>query len=487
MKKHFLNMKDEERKDKVQSKCGLCITHTLHDAYSFIKSLQHRGREACGIFAIGDKIDVVKWVGNVSRVDLIDLHKILPAHKYHTYGAHVRYATKGREDKILEDSHPHVIGGIREHKGDHIIIRDCTAVAIHNGQVNFSEKENPNEECDTKLLLRYYLKKGELELMKKMIGSYTLALAQKGKKEIIVMRDRTGLKPGCLGLKDGKYCVASEDIALRENGAKFLEDLDPGVVYYLSDTGNYRKLKVVPSNIKHCFFEWNYIADSQSILNGVSVLRMRQELGKALAEEFHPNDIDVVTFLPRCPEAAARVFAKTLGKEHRFRPVFYKLRGERAFQGTNKEERKHSIKGNLHLLPDSEFLKGKVVACIDDSTIRGNNSKYAKELFDKIGVKKVYFLNYTPRIGIIGSDGIARGCMFGVDMPPNDEFIVRTSDGKNNRSDKEISDEIGMTIYFLSVEGMLRAFERLGLKKENLCYYCIGGNHPFKDLSKYKA
>jgi len=319
--------------------------------------------------------------------------------------------------------------------------------------------------------------------MKNIPGSYTLAIADKRKKEVIVMRDRTGIKPGCLGLKDGKYCAASEDIALKENGAKFIEDLDLGTIYYLNPNGSYTKRKIISPKLKHCFFEWNYIADAESIINGLGVIRIRHELGKVLAEEFHPKDIDFITFLPRCPEVAARSYAKTLGKESKFRPVFYKLRGERAFQGTNSTERKSSIKSNLHVLPNMEkILKGKVIACIDDSTVRGNNSKYAKELFDKAGAKKVYFLNYTPRIGVIGNDGIPRGCMFGVDMPPEDDFIVRTKDKKGNRSNKEISEELGMEIYFLSVEGMLRAFEHLGIRKEDLCYFCIGGEHPFKDM-----
>jgi amidophosphoribosyltransferase len=466
--------------ETTHSKCGICVAHTLHDVYSFVKDLQHRGREACGIFAVGETIDVIKWSGPVSKVDLIDLHKIFPASKYHVYGAHVRYATKGREDKILEDAHPHVIGGKVELRGDHIIIRDCEAVAIHNGQVNFNQNGSRDFECDTKKLLRYYKKYGEKNLMKNITGAYTLAIAEKGRKEVVILRDRTGIKPGCLGLKDGKYCVASEDIAFKENGAKFIEDLDPGTIYYIYDNGSYKKTKVITPNIKHCFFEWNYVADARSVMNGLSVLRIRHELGRTLAEEFCPGDIEVITFLPRCPENAARAYAKHCGKENKFRPVFYKLRSERAFQGTNKADRENSIKSNLHLLPGIEkVLKGKVIACIDDSTIRGNNAKHARDLFKKSGAKKIYFLNYTPRIGIIGSEGRPRGCMFGVDMPPNDDFIVRTKDKTQNRGDSEISQEIGMEVYFLSVEGMFRAFERAGMQRENLCCFCIGGKHPF--------
>jgi len=462
----------------IQSKCGLCVAHTLHDAYSFIKSLQHRGREACGIFALGNnRLDVIKWKGAVTKVDLVDLHKIFPAHLYHTFGAHVRYATKGREDKILEDAHPHVIGGKIDDRGTHIIIRNCDAIAIHNGQVNFKEQE-----CDTKLLLKYYLKNKEKSLVENIPGSYILAIADKKRNQVLVMRDRFGVKPACLGFKDGKYCIASEDIALIENGARFIEDLDAGVAYYLTNDGNCKKT-IISQNFskRHCFFEWNYIADQRSLINGLSVLKLRQELGKALAEEFHPNDTDIVTFLPRCPEGAARSYSKALGVEHKFLPVFYKLRGERSFQGTTKEDRASSIESNLHILPEAEKkIKGKVVLMIDDSTIRGNNSRHACNLLRKYGAKKIYLVNYTPKIGIIGSDKIQRGCLFGVDMPPGDDFIVLDKTKKMNATNEEIDLKLGVKTHFLSVEKMLETFEKAGIPRTSLCTFCIGGEHPFR-------
>ena len=80
----------------VRHNCGLTVAHSLHDAYRFIHSLQHRGREAAGIAAVGDgRIDVIKWKGGVSRFDVTDLHKIFLSPNYHTYMAHVRYATRG--------------------------------------------------------------------------------------------------------------------------------------------------------------------------------------------------------------------------------------------------------------------------------------------------------------------------------------------------------------------------------------------------------
>lgn len=467
---------------KVRHNCGIAVTHTLHDAHSFIKSLQHRGREACGIAAIGATIDVVKWQGNVSKVDLVDLYKLLPAQNYKMFLAHVRYATQGREDQVVQDAHPHVIGGTTINRGDHIIIKNCDAVIVHNGQVDVKAIfGKDNGECDTKQILEEYWTSESHNLIKKIPGSFTLAIADKRRKEVIVMRDKYGMKPGVLGLKDGKYCVASEDIALKENGANLIEELRPGSIYYLSFDGDYRRRDIEEPCVKHCFFEWNYISDVNSVLNGVSVRRVREELGKEMAKEFKPRDIDVITFLPRCPEVAARAFARVIKAESKFAPIFYKLRGERSFQGTTKNERTSSIKSNLHLLPEfSNFLKDKTIVLIDDSTIRGNNSKRARELLLGAGVKKIYLLNYTPKIGIIGKDKIKRGCLFGVDMPPEDDFVVRTSDKKKNRTDSEISKELGMETFFLSPEGLFRVFERLGIPRKNLCSYCIGGDFPFK-------
>ena len=468
----------------VRHNCGLTVAHSLHDAYRFIHSLQHRGREAAGIAAVGDgRIDVIKWKGGVSRFDVTDLHKIFLSPNYHTYMAHVRYATRGSKDKILEEAHPHVIGGTVEHRDNHILIWDCDVAAVHNGQVDraFFQDTAPlhlYSSCDTETLLYLYRERGAHNFLKEVPGAYTLAIADKRERDVIAIRDRTGIKPGVLGWKDGKYVMASEDIAFRKNGGEYVEDLEPGAIYHLTPEGNYRKQVVVSTDLAYCFFEWNYITDLDSIINGVSVRRIRESLGEILSEEFLPPDVDLVTYLPRCPEVAARAYAKQA--ELPFEPVFYKMRGERSFQGSTAGERKESIDQNLHLLPGmAQKLKGKTVILIDDSIIRGNNSKRACDLlYEKAGVKQAYLVSYTPPIGIIGDDGVPRGCTFGVDMPPDpppgDEFIAR------GRTAEAIGEAMGMPVIYLSQQGMLEAFACAGLPERDLCTYCIGGRMPFE-------
>jgi amidophosphoribosyltransferase len=472
--------------EEIGHNCGLCVTHSLRDTYLFIQSLQHRGREAAGIAAIGnDRIDVIKWKGPVNMFGQTDLYKIFPSHDYHSYMAHVRYATRGRKDQILEDAHPHVIGGKEENRGNHVLIRDCEMVGVHNGQVNEEYLSHVNDEnlrtgCDTEALLHFLRDKGEEEFLKQIPGSYTIAIADRQRKDILVLRDRTGIKPGVLGWKDGKYGIASEDIAFRKNGGEFIEDLDPGAVYYLTPEGNFRKTKMTEAKIAYCFFEWNYLSDYESVLNGISVRKVRELLGEILAEEFHP-DADLVTFLPRCPEVAARSYARKTGIP--YMPLFYKMRGERAFQGSTVDDRKKSINENLHLspriyeFPIKKFLEGKRIVSIDDSMVRGNNSKRERDLlYNEGGADRVYHVNYTPPIGVLGKDGVPRGCLFGVDMPPDDNFIAR------GRTQEEISTEMGMPVIYISTEGMLKVFKKLGIPERNLCTYCIGGMHPFSKV-----
>ena len=73
--------------EQVRHNCGFSVAHTLHDAHRFIRSLQHRGREAAGIAAVGDnRIDVIKWAGGVER---------FPPHRHLLFVAFFPYVVAG--------------------------------------------------------------------------------------------------------------------------------------------------------------------------------------------------------------------------------------------------------------------------------------------------------------------------------------------------------------------------------------------------------
>src|SRR3989344_740924 len=470
----------------LQDKCGFCVGHSLHDVYSMSETLQHRGRGFAGIAAMNDKsIDVIKWMGPVNSFDIADMHKIFPGkNHYHLFMAHVRYPTKGRKDSIM-DAHPHVIGGEIHERHGHILITNCNMALVHNGQVDekyFKEidRKNFKTPCDSEALLHYYEKFGEVELMKKIPGSYSMAIADRRKREVIVMRDRTGIKPGAIGLKDGKHQAASEDRALIHNGGKLIKEMNPGSIYYFNIDGECPRTDIISPKQRICFFEFNYLLHHESTLRGISVNSIRDSLGERLGLEFResfPNEkIDFVSYLPRCPEPAANGFSRATGIP--FEEIFYKIRAERSFQGPNKEERTNSIKHNLNLTPNAtKELPGKTPVIIDDSIVRGTNIKQARELlYEKGKVKKAFFLSYTPPIGIIGEDGEPRGCYYGVDIPNDDNFIAR--DGLRNKSIEEISKEVNMPVFYISKQGMESVFNKYGISLDQLCTYCIGGERP---------
>jgi len=67
------------------------------------------------------------------------------------------------------------------------------------------------------------------------------------------------------------------------------------------------------------------------------------------------------------------------------------------FLGSDMKDRQSSIKTNLHVRPQAKKFRGKRLAIVDDSTVRGNNSKRAAEILrERVGVKDVIHLNYTP-------------------------------------------------------------------------------------------
>ena len=102
---------------------------------------------------------------------------------------------------------------------------------------------------------------------------------------------------------------------------------------------------MAPLALAHCFFEWNYFADRDSIVEWLYVKKLRRALGEMLAEELELERVDFVSYFPRAPEDVARGLARVSGKP--FQPLFYKLRGERAFQGPPPDERSQSISQNI--------------------------------------------------------------------------------------------------------------------------------------------
>lgn len=83
-------------------------------------------------------------------------------------------------------------------------------------------------------------------------------------RKLIGVRDPLGLKPLCLGKRDGSYMIASESCALSAIGAEFVRDIRPGEIVTITKDG-------ITSNVSFVRKKEHIVFLSTFILQGLTV------------------------------------------------------------------------------------------------------------------------------------------------------------------------------------------------------------------------
>ncbi|HSR74392.1 MAG TPA: amidophosphoribosyltransferase, partial [Sulfurovum sp.] len=298
------------------------------------------------------------------------------------------------------------------------------------------------------------------DLLTKIEGAYCLAIQSRSK--MFVIRDRFGIRPLSLGrLKDGGYIVASETCAFDLVGAEFIRDVEPGEMLTFEEGKEPQSEKVFEQDYHPCAFEYIYFARPDSIIDGKNVYEMRLKMGKRLAKET-PADVDIVLPVPDSGVAAAKGYADGLGVPFEMGIVRNHYVG-RTFIEPTQEIR--DLKVKLKLSPIEHLIKGKKVAIIDDSLVRGTTSKQIVRMLKEAGAKEVHMRIAAPEIKF--------PCRYGIDTPTKEELI------STKFTPEEIADKIGAdSLGFLSIEGLI---ESLGTERNYSLVsfdgkYFAGGN-----------
>jgi len=406
-------------------------------AYYSLFSMQHRGQEATGIsVANGERIATYKKRGMVSDVfsqttlDSLDGGCAV---------GHNRYSTAGNES--AGDVQP----VFAKYKLGEISV-------VHNGNlINKHEVRNElidkgaifQTDMDTENIIHLIAKsqKGSLvdrikDMLTKIEGAYCLAIQSRSK--MFVIRDRFGIRPLSLGkLKDGGYIVASETCAFDLVGAEFMRDVEPGEMLTFEEGKEPKSEKVFEQDFHPCAFEYIYFARPDSTIDGKNVYEMRLEMGKRLAKET-PADVDLVLPVPDSGVAAAKGYADELGVPFEMGIVRNHYVG-RTFIEPTQEIR--DLKVKLKLSPVKHLIKGKRVAIIDDSLVRGTTSKQIVRMLKEAGAKEVHMRIAAPEIKY--------PCRYGIDTPTKDELI------STKFTPEEIANNMGAdSLGFLSIEGL---------------------------------
>jgi len=448
--------------------CGLFGVFGHQDAvqktFLGLYALQHRGEESCGIATTdGKKILSCRAMGLVSEGLTPDA---LESVKNPTAIGHVRYSTTGASR--IENAQPFVAN----------YANGQIAIAHNGNLVNTAELRREYERhgavfqttMDTEVIVHLIAKpshasreEGFVHCLNHLKGAYSLLILTPD--EMVAARDPHGYRPLSLGVVDGAHVVASETCALRQVGAEYIRDVDPGEMIRISKWGM-RSHRFVPEGQirpQHCIFELIYFARPDSSVFGQNVHEVRKKLGAQLARE-HPVEADVVIPVPDGGNSAAIGYAQESGipldrgfiRNHYIGRTF--IQAEQGARASNVA---------IKLSPLAEVVKGKRVIVVDDSIVRGTTSRAKLAQLRAAGARELHMRVTCPPHCF--------PCYYGIDFQAEGELIAA------RHSVDEIRDFLKLdSLGYLSVDGMLDCVRP---PRENYCTACFTGKYaiPVKD------
>lgn len=419
-------------------------------------ALQHRGQESSGIASTeGAAIRVVKDEGLVAHVYDEDLLTLLSG--FSAIG-HNRYGTSG--------------GSGKQHAQPVMSSQGLIALA-HNGNLPSTIKletflraksipiEGMNDSEMMHAAIEYYFAKGNtIEIcIKKAFPLFTgvFCLLVMTNDKMVAVRDSKGVRPLSLAKLNGGYIVSSETCAIDTIGATFIRDIEPGEMVIIDASGLHSQTLAKGQN-KLDVFEFVYFARPDSMLMGKCVNEVRKNLGRYLAKEYLVK-ADVIIPVPDSAIPAAMGYAEASGIP--FDLGLIKNRYiHRTFIRPAQKLREKDL--DMKLNPLHSIIKGKRIAVVDDSIVRGSTAKKLVEKLRKHGAKEVHLL--------ISSPPVVYPDFYGIDTPNQKELIA------SQISIPEIVKYLKAdSLHFLSYQGLIEA---IGVKDVQLCTSCFTGNYP---------
>jgi amidophosphoribosyltransferase len=355
---------------------------------------------------------------------------------------HVRYSTSGSSE--LRNAQPFVF----EYAGGQLAI-------AHNGNiVNANELRAELDasgsifqtSSDTEVIVHLMAKAREPDVLGKLIaalrrvrGAYSLVLLTHDAK-MIGVRDPNGFRPLVIGRLKDAFVLSSETCSFDLIEAEFIREVEPGEIVVIDKGGMASHRLPDPAAPTFCVFEHVYFARPDSFLNGKSVYRAREKLGKRLAQEA-PVVADVVIPVPDSGVPAAVGYAN----EAKIPFEMGLLRSH--YVGRTFIEPQDSIRHfgvRLKLSVVRSIVDGKRVVVVDDSLVRGTTSRKIVKMLRNAGAREVHLRISAPPT--------THPCFYGIDTPTRSELVAAS----------HTVEEIGRyvtcdSIAYLSHEGMMAA------------------------------
>lgn len=457
---------DWDDDDKPKDECGVFSVFGHPQAaeltYLGLRALQHRGQESAGIVVSdSESFSYHHAMGLVADIFNTD---ILAKLSGEMAIGHNRYSTAGSSK--IENAQPLV----RQYK------RGPLAIAHNGNLINAFRIRSDLEESgsifsstsDTEVIAhliaqsRHVLLEDRImDALREVRGAYSLIFM--GKSIMVGVRDPHAFRPLWLGRLDQAYVLASETCAFDVIEAEPIREVAPGEMVVITSIDEEPKSFFIGSaelELSQCIFEYIYLARPDSIVFDQLVNRPRREFGRQLAREC-PVDADIVIPVPDSATIAAMGYSEELGIPFEFGLHRNPYVG-RTFMNPSQEIRDLMVRVKLN--PVRNVLEGKRVIVVDDSIMRGTNSrKIVKLIREEGGAKEVHFR--------VSSPPNKYPCFYGIDTPTRKELIA------NSWSVEEIQKYIEAdSLGYLSIEGMLKCVK----SPQNFCKACFDGDYPIE-------
>lgn len=449
----------------------------VYDLVSGLTALQHRGQDSAGIVTFQDTFHVKKGLGLVSQVFTEKNFKRLIG----KIGiGHVRYTTQGSNELI--NVQPFAVN------------YPFGLAMVHNGNViNFKELQKTLYEEHHRLLetsndleLLLYTLAAELEnkdlknltvadifesvrvTQQKVRGAYSTItiIANRG---CLVFNDPSGIRPVVMGKRETPhgptYGFASETTCFDYLGYEMIRDLDPGETVFIDKEMQVHTCITHQERRTFCIFEYIYFAREDSVIHDRLVASERVRMGKTLAKAVKAAGLepDIVIDVPSSAYFFASSLAEELGVPYR-RGLSKNNHIGRSFIMPTQKDRERTVRRKLN--PIKAIIKGKKVAVVDDSIVRGTTSRRLVTLLRQAGAEKVYFISAAPPI--------KHPCIYGIDMAITTELIAV------DRTFQEIADFIGADALLYQPIEELRAL----YPDYPMCDACFSGRYPTGDATE---
>lgn len=445
--------------------------------YWGLLSLNHRGQQSYGFTTFHDGRFIKKEDLNLIPTDPREVEKLSRALKGVVGISNARYATSGRSGKR------HLQGG----KQPLVVSHEGRTIAIsYNGNVVNTGKLKDNlrkkfgkfkTDADTEVLAKQLLfsleESGSYEIavskvLDEVEGAYSVMILDSA-NGFYAFRDVHGIKPYCFAKKDGVIAFASETPALDINGFVQYEYVKPGELVSVSTKGEISRSQLRNPKPALCSFEFAYFSRPDAILNETTepVYKIREAFARQLSENNSASikKNDLIVSMPETADDAAYGMHEITGLpwERAVRKNRYVTR--RAFI-SGKDDRTDVIDKKMNIV--SSLVKGKNIAVVEDSIVRGDTTKINIGKLKNAGARRVDVYVTFPRI--------QNPCFYGVDMSTYGELLGA------RMNPEEISKWMGAeSVNYQNIEGLVKA---IGLPQDSLCMACVTGKYPTPEAQK---